>query len=293
MKYCIKIILISFLFLTVFTAKVFAAEVFVSTPQNTTVGKTFDVSINANTDEVLINSANIILNYDEDLLTFSGYKSDGSMVNLWLHSPYAKNGSVYMDGIIPGGVSGLYNPKKQGLSPIPLVILKFTAKKTGTAQFSFTKTEILKHDGKGTPLIHDENWGEIVIKENLQDDTTTNQDVLDTIKPEQFIVTFLDSSSFSKTPAMIIFNASDAGSGIKEYQMNKGGSMWTVVQSPYQVSKSLLSYTIVIRAFDFSGNYQESSIIIPGFIPTKILWPLIILLLFFCILGYRVIKYRG
>ncbi len=293
MKNFIKKIIIIVLF-SIYALPVvsFAAEVFVSTPQNITIHETFEVLINANTDGELINSANIVLHYDNSLLSFSGYKNEGAMINLWIHSPYEKNSSIYMDGIIPGGVSGLYDPKKENPAPIPLARLLFNAKKAGNAEFSFTKTEILKHDGKGTQLVHRQIGGniEVIKKEN---ELVKIENVLDKEKPEPFNVTFLESSVSSQTPSLIIFKANDLGSGIKEYQMSINGSEWVLIKSPQPVTKGLLPYTITVRAFDFDANFQDSSIRIPGAIPTWVLWSIAILVgVLFCIIAYRMIKYR-
>ncbi|MDE2399719.1 MAG: hypothetical protein KGL67_01770 [Patescibacteria group bacterium] len=294
MKTFIKINLIFILFLTLFAGKVFAADISVSVPPTVNVGDTFEALINMNSDGVPINSADIVLNFDQSLMSFSGYKTDNTFIGIWLDSPHEKNGSIYMSGIIPGGVSGLYDPSKKGLGPIPLVRLLFSAKTSGNAVFSFSKTEILEHNGSGTALPHSEIDGNTVIENNIDPKANSNprENILDKEKPEPFNITFLEASMFSRTPSMIIFKANDAGSGIKEYKMNIGGSMWTNVQSPYPISKVLLSQTITIRAYDFAGNFQDSSITIPGLLAPSLLWTLLALFVILCILCYKLVLYK-
>ena len=60
----------------------------------------------------------------------------------------------------------MYDAKKKGLSPIPLVSLIFQAKTEGSTYFSFESSKILKNDGLGTPLPHTEFSTEVIIKHN-------------------------------------------------------------------------------------------------------------------------------
>ncbi len=294
MKYFTKTIFIIIIFsLLALPQASIAAEVFTSSPAKVFDGETFEVTINAATDGNLINSINIVLNHDENLVSFAGYKSDGSIVNLWLHSPYEKDGSVYLEGIIPGGVSGLYDPRKENPSPIPLVKLLFKAKDTGDARFSFTKTEILKHDGNGTILTHSMLGSNTNIVDRPQtEQIDIKQDILDKVPPEAFEITFLDSSALSRTPDMIAFQAFDRDSGIREYQINTGSFIWENTESPQAVSKGFFPRSITVRAIDFYDNYTDASITIPGIVSIQLLIISLICLFLFCIIGYRVIKYK-
>ncbi|HEV7702247.1 MAG TPA: cohesin domain-containing protein [Candidatus Paceibacterota bacterium] len=292
MKHLTKILLISTLLFILYTGKAFAADIAVSMPTAAVVGGTFEVLISVDSDGTPINSADITLHYDQNMISFSGYKSDGGVMGIWIEVPHEKNGNIYMSGIIPGGASGLYDPKnlqQGGLSAIPLVRLLFTAKASGAAPFSFIKTQILRNDGLGTELPHGEQGGEIKINNAI----TGNEAMSDKEKPEPFEVTFVPSSNLGETPSMIIFSAYDTGSGIKEYKINRGGSVWMDVQSPYPVSRGILPKTITIRAFDFYGNYTDSSIAISGLLPFAYLLALaIVVLAIFCILIYKMLKYR-
>lgn len=266
----------------------FAASIFTSGATEVKEGQTFEVALQVDTDNVSINSVDIALTYDPHLISFSGYKNDGTVINLWLHAPYESNGRVYMDGIIPGGVSGLYDPKKETLGAVTLARLLFTAKKSGNATFAFTKSEILKNDGKGTPLTHQEEGSAVSI---ITSDVKVVP-VADTEKPQPFIASFIDASLFSRTPPMIAFQAFDLESGIKEYQMNIDGLGWQVVTSPQTIQKRILSRTVTVRALDFSGNFTEAEVVIPGLLSIQVFSGSAILLFVFCFLAYRVIRYR-
>ena len=286
--------IIVILFFTLYITKANAAEVFISAPNNVTVDQNFEVFINADSDGKLINSIDITIDYDQELLSFSGYKNEGAVVGIWVQTPSPKNGNIYMSGIIPGGVSGLYDPNKKGLGAVSLARLIFTAKKEGKANFSFIKTEILEHDGSGTKLAHTETGKEVLIKNKADagDDLNKDMNILDTEKPEPFEITFVEASIFSRTPPLIIFKANDVGSGIKEYKINEGDFLWKDAQSPQAVSRWILSRNISIRAYDFAGNFEESSIRIPGLMPIKYLIIIIILLAMSCIGGYKMLKHK-
>ena len=272
-----------------FAPKVFAASVDMVSKSKVSIGDTISLNINADTNGQAINSVNMVLNYRKDLMTFSGYKKDGTIINLWIESPHEENGKIYMSGIIPGGVSGLYDVQKSNLSSLPLVQLLFTAKNPGTADFSFDKTDLLKNDGKGTELIHDEHNTTVTIETNRTLSDVKND--IDTVPPEPFDIIFIKSSFFSRTPSMIAFNTTDVDSGIKEYKMKIGYSDWKVVQNPQSLNKSIFPQNITIRAYDYAGNFQEAYITIPS---TMSYYTLLIVLLFIIcgIFIYKLLKYQ-
>jgi hypothetical protein len=91
---------------------------------------------------------------------------------------------------------------------------------------------------------------------------------------------------------MIIFNTNDVGSGIKEYKVKMSGLGWRTVESPMPISRGIFPLNIVIRAFDFSGNFQDAGISIPGMFSYR--WLGIIFMLFvLCVMGLKVLKYRA
>lgn len=275
----------------------FSAELSVSAPDSIRLGDSFEATINLDSDGVLVNSANLVLDYDENKLSFSGYKSENSVIGIWVEAPNEKEGKIYMSGIIPGGVSGLYDPRKSDggkLGATPLVSLLFTARREGSVNFSFLNTEVLKHDGYGTKLFHTQSNKELAIKNrDVGDDALAQENILtDTEKPSPFEIVFIESSPMSETPSMIIFKAEDSQSGIKGYKMNTGGSRWTEVKSPLPISKGIFSKTITIRAYDFADNFEDSSILIEGLLSGPILTVVIVLMLLFCIICYKMIKYK-
>lgn len=275
-----------------------AASVFLSTPSAAHIGDTFEVIVHIDTGGIIINSVDLSLNYDRDFLSFSGYKDDQGVVKLWISSPHEeKDGLIQMSGIVPGGVSGLYDSNKIGISAVPVVALLFTAEKAGATNISFIQTKILQHDGKGTELAHDQKSLEF----NILDKSAVSSVLggpenctatLDKNPPAIFEITFIESSLFSQTPPMIIFNTSDAESGIKEYKMQIGNGVWFDTKSPQPIRQSIFSRNITVRAFDFNGNYRDAKLHIPGIISLKYVLLIISFLILSGILGLKLLKYK-
>ena len=284
--------IVLFVILFTLTSKVLAASVDISSPLSVNVGDTFLLNITANADGEAINSLDLELNYDASLLNFAGYKTDGSVINLWVDTPHEQNGKIYMSGIIPGGVSGLYDANKKELGAIPLTQLLFTATNEGTANFSFSKSDLLKNDGKGTELVHTSGTGKVLIKNtDTVVDKNNIQDLNDQTAPKSFTIQFVESSLFSRTPSMLVFKAEDTDSGIKEYKIKDGISDWLDAKNPQPIDKNIFSRKITIRAYDFLGNFQEASIRIPGIISLNFV--LILIGLFLSgIFVYKLLKYR-
>ncbi|MEK7140216.1 MAG: hypothetical protein AAB815_00355, partial [Patescibacteria group bacterium] len=149
-------------------------------------------------------------------------------------------------------------------------------------------------DGEGTELFHEAQGGEVIIKSRLvaNDDLQSPANLADKEKPNSFEITFLESAFFGRTPSMIIFKTNDIGSGIKEYKMSISGGSWKEAKNPQPVFKGIFPRTIIVRAFDFYGNFQDSTLRIPGLLSPKLLW-IIFMLLIFCFGSYKVLKYKA
>ncbi|MDR3519474.1 MAG: cohesin domain-containing protein [Candidatus Pacebacteria bacterium] len=153
--------------LLIFGARVAsAASVSFSAPTSVNIGDSVDVTVNADSGGILVNSVELSIKYDPNVLYFAGYSDNSSVIKLWINPPSASNGEISLSGIIPGGVNGLYDASKKGLSPFPVVHLFFTAKNAGDTNLSFLDSKILEADGTGTPLAHDNFSTNITITNN-------------------------------------------------------------------------------------------------------------------------------
>ncbi len=289
MKYFL--FLFTFLISFIFYNSTYAAEVFFDVGEEVKVGSAFELDIKLNTDKQVVNSIDFVVDYDENLFTFLGYKDTNSVVKLWLESPRAENGKIYFTGIIPGGASKTYDSNKSNTEEVLLAVLDFKANKIGGGTFLFDKTYILKNDGLGTELEHIQKSLAVSVINNKSDnneEVKTELSKQDEVPPFPFEISFVEGTLLGQTPRMIIFNTNDLDSGVKEYRIKNKAGEWDIIKSPHPVSKTLFSHNISIRAYDFYGNYQEASIGIPGFIP----FVYVIILILFVLLLSGIWRYK-
>jgi len=260
------------------------------------IDDSFKVLISIDSDEIPVNSIDVVVEFNNNLVTFVGFKDNDTLFKTWIQSPTVDGNKIYFTGIIPGGVGGVYDINKKDLKEIPVVNLIFKANKKGNAEFIFNKSDILQNDGLGTAIYPTQNKLNISIKDSLPIDKTivpdqfliTDND-LDINPPLPFVISFISASSISETKDMIIFNTNDLESAIKEYRIKKGAD-WILVESPFVVSKNIFSQSLVIRAYDFHNNFTESSINIKGYIDFSTMLYILILVILSSILFRKLLK---
>jgi len=267
--------------------KVSAANLSISVPANLSVGDMFTVVVFADTDGVAINSGRVSLSFPENLVRFSGWEEKGSMLRYWVTTPEEKNGEILFEGVIPGGISGVYDPRHEGLAPIPLARLTFQAIAQGRGEFDILESLILKNDGEGSTLTHTKENGTVNVRRGVGNLNTSQWDKNPPLPIELKIV---EGSLFSRTPTLLLFTTTDENSGVKSYEIKIGSGSFREAHSPEAVPRGLFSKTVIVRAYDFSGNFQEASVVLPGLISTKFLVILGLAILGF--LGWKMIKLR-
>lgn len=291
----IKFLIIVFLFFS-FSGISFAGEVFFDGKREVFLGEEFIVLIKVKTDKIPVNSAEMVVSFDNQKLEFVGYEENNSIIKFWLDSPKAEGDKIKFTGIVFGGVSETFEAGKNSFDEISLVSLKFKTKKEGNAIFSFGSSVVLQNDGLGSPFVHtNKDFYLNINKKNISlDEEKINISIdaetpKDTTPPENFEVIFVKNSLLGKTPDMLVFNANDKDSGIKEYKIKKSFAGWVNIQNPHPVAKNIFSKKVLVRAYDFSGNYQEANVLIPGFVPFQyILILFAVLVALFC--GYKLLK---
>lgn len=289
-KFLFTIFLTGFFLVSINT--VFGAELYFSAPDSVRLGGTFEVSVLFNTEGESINAADIEINFDQKLLSFAGYKETEGVLGFWIERPRLENGRIHLAGVIPGGVTGSYNPNKKGQQPVSLAKITFIAKSLGTANLSFFKSQVLKNDGLGTELSHTKMKDFVVVysktEEPLEKPTVEPTNLptdapkvsKDTENPTTLTLDYFESNLFLRIPSIISFYAYDADSGIERYEIKIENKDWQRAESPYSIGESLFKRQIVLRAYDYAGNYKDASIIVPGSITLWILIVFVLLVLF-------------
>jgi hypothetical protein len=260
-----------------------AANLLVVTPKESSVGEKIHTDILIDTEGVNINSLDMSLSFPSELFTFEGYATTEAIVPIWLIAPKEEtSGVIHFSGIIPGGFDRVYDPEHPENRTAKLVQLFFKSKALGQGSFVINGSQVLRNDGLGTTVTTTAVPAFIKVIEGVK-----NNDPKDSSSPQPFTVSIVAKSLFGKTPRLALFAATDSEGGIEHYEAQVRHGAWHIVTSPYPLPYRLFSYTLTIRAFDFSGNYQDQSIVIPGEDPQKIVIISILLVLIIVFFVYR------
>ncbi|HNW71902.1 MAG TPA: cohesin domain-containing protein [Candidatus Paceibacterota bacterium] len=125
-----------------------AASFFITpSDQKVNVGSVFNLTVKINTESKYINNAEGIISYSKDLIEFVSVSKNNSIFNLWVGEPVnsGTSGTISFNG-------GLKTPGFSG-SDGTIFSLKFKAKKSGIANFSFSNHFIRENDGLGTNIL--------------------------------------------------------------------------------------------------------------------------------------------
>ncbi len=169
----------------------------------------------------------------------------GSIVSAWIENPSdTKNNTINFSGIIAGGYNGNGMIFKMILIP----------KQSGDLNVSTNNSFIYLNDGEGTEEKVIEN-SQIVSVRNLyvgEENTVIN--LKDNIAPERFEVTLTKDKNIADGEYILIFEATDKGSGIKTYEVLEGKNLFKQAKSPYMLVNQKINERIYVKAIDYSGN---------------------------------------
>lgn len=276
-----KYLLLSLILLFGLATQAFAGEIYFESKSQIENGQYLTLPIYLNTNGENINTIDVEIYFNNELFVFEGYKE--STFKNWVIPPKVEENKIYFTGIIPGGVSGIYDPNSNDLTPIPVISLSFKAKNIGQASFIFVKNQVLKNDGLGSVLEITKKDLNILIIEKTSDIKPTD-DIVDSTPPLNFDLKIIEDQETGK---ILVFQTTDLESGVSYYQIKKGFK-WENVESPYKIEKPFFSKVFYLRAYDFNKNYAESSIKIEGYFNVYIFY--FILLVFASILIKKLIK---
>jgi len=129
------------------TGKILATDISLG-PDTTkvSVSDTFGVTVYVNTSGTVINSAEGIVSFPNDLLSVESVSMSGSIFSIWVEQPSFSNGA----GIVSFN-GGSPNPGFNG-NRGALIRIIFRAKKIGTANISFNSASVYANDGLGTDV---------------------------------------------------------------------------------------------------------------------------------------------
>lgn len=245
------------------TGHIEAAIISFDNPKTVSTGDRFYLDILIDPENKSINSVEATITFYDDLLVFNGFSAKQSGIPIWIVEPSERtSGEVYFAGVVPGGIDRIYDPLKPENTDIPIVRLFFIAKKTGTAEFKIPSSLVLENNGKGTEVEVESSVGKIFIDKDIR----SVEELIDTDlnKPNPFAINIIDRAVFGKNPKLAIFSTNDQEGGIQRYEASIGSGTFEKVTSPMSLPYRLFDYILTIKAFDFSGNFQEQQVTVKG-----------------------------
>ena len=118
-------------------------------PVRTTVhvGDSFTTTVLVSSTDQSLNAVSGSLSFPPDLLQVSSVSNANSVLTLWVEQPTYSNvlGRINWIGIVP-------NPGYAGSSG-QVILVRFVAKRAGTATLAFTASSVLANDGSGTNIL--------------------------------------------------------------------------------------------------------------------------------------------
>ena len=219
------------------------------------IGEQFYVDVNLDTEGKTVNGVEGTISFSNDNIYFIRAEEGKSMVNLWVEKPNLKDNKIIFSGIMSNGFSGVidpFNPKVR--LPGLIIRLVFEAKKAGDFNIGTSNSDSTLNDGLGTiDNISDSNI-------NLSVSNTDNKYIYNTkndISPELSVYVTKNSDLYNNK-YVLVFEAKDHQTGIKDVMVKEGNRKWKVATSPYLLEDQTRHSIITVQA----TNYSDSSMVL-------------------------------
>lgn len=250
-----KILTLIFLFFAL-TSPVLAGEIYVD-GLKTSVGQNsvFTVSIMLDPRDLVINALEGKVIFPPELEIIS-IDDSGTLVSSWVQRPESKGSAIHFSGIILGGFRGLVQASSERLTPGILFKIQFRAPKVGDFTIAPSIESAYEKDGE---LIHP---ALLVRSAKVSVDKSAPivevEQVVDIHPPESFSVGVSRDSSIFNGRYFIVFNTTDAGTGVDFYSVEEGDLPPVTATSPYMLKDQSRRSLVTVRAYDREGNVQSS-----------------------------------
>jgi len=246
-------IIISFFILNLlFINKVFAATLTLDSSKSIVgIGEQFYVDLMLNPEGQSINAISGSVFYPSENLTFLRAEDGKSMVNLWIEKPRQSGNNINFAGIISSGFEGVIDPFNPNIKLPGLIIrLVFEPKSKGMVEFSTSIFSLNLHDGLGTEISSPAISSAVEVN-----------DFVHTIKYEgekdhnpQIEAYITHDPNIYNNKYVLVFKASDKGTGIKSVKIKEGRHGWTEIESPYLLKDQSRHSPITLQAMNYGGS---------------------------------------
>lgn len=200
--------------------------------------------INLDTKDEYYNALSGEINID-DRFILKQIVTGGSIISAWIENPSeTKTNQVKFSGIIAGGFKGNGTVFKIILIP----------KESGDLKIQINNSLIYLNDGEGTEQRVSDRDFNIPVRELYAGETNTLISLTDKIPPEKFEVILTKDKNIGDGKYILIFEATDKGSGVKTYEVLEGNNLFKQAKSPYVLVNQKINERIYVKAIDYSGN---------------------------------------
>ncbi len=224
------------------------------------VGQETHVQISIDTTE-RVNAFRLALAYPLDTFEYAGWSDGASIVGAWITRPAAQNGTVLLEGAIPGGFEG-----DNGL----LVTLVFRGVRQGANQIQvMSDSRLYANDGNGSVIPFDTRPFRFRVVPSGEGAPAPYTGVFkDSTPPEQFTPLVARDESMFDGKWFAVFETQDKDSGIARYDIAESNfscsvvsrGAWKEAQSPVVLSDQSRRSFVCIRATDREGNERVASV---------------------------------
>jgi hypothetical protein len=236
--------------LFVLTSPIQAAELSLH-PSKTTISldEQFYVDVMLDPQTTPINGVEGSISFS-DGISFVRAETGKSIITSWINQPALKDTSISFSGIIANGFDGVINPfTPNQKSPGLIVRLVFAGQDSGNASIVSAPLTVTLNDGVGT--------SEVINPVSASVSVDTNENLFVYKNPKD--QTPLLHASIVRDPNLfdgkytLIFQATDAITGIKSVMIKEGGRDWKEIESPYLLEDQTRHDILYLQAINFSG----------------------------------------
>jgi len=255
-------IIILLAFFLMFVAIPVSASQINFTPENNQlkVGETFEVNLNLNTEDEIINAIEGTIIFPIDLLELNDIRDGNSIINFWIEKTQdSSNGQFNFSGIVPGGYMG-----GEG----HIISLIFKTKKEGSGNVQIINSKALLNNENSTESKLITNNSSFIISGTTDSKTNSIPKIQDKEIPESFMPEITKDSDIFDGKYFLVFSTVDKISGIDHYEVLESKinnyrlsfDKWNNAESPYLLKDQTFQSFIFIKAVDKNGNERIETI---------------------------------
>ncbi len=253
-------------------------------------GDTFLVKLLIDTKEC-INALDITIGFSENLLSVSGVNTGSSIISFWIKEPVVNNdkGTVSFTGGVPGGYCGKVAGDPGVSNVLAELVLSAPSLRIGEGKDSLAElvflqdSEVLLHDGQGTPAELELEKGEFTILSERKEETRDEWKEKirsDQVPPEPFKIYLRKEKEMFRGKYFLVFSTTDKQTGVSYFEVKEEKGNWEKATSPYPLKDQELEGIIKVRAVDKAGNKRVEEYMPQALEKEPILGPITIFILF-------------